>query len=308
MEKNGHLEWKVKYEPGTLLARGYKDGREIATDRVETTGEPAAIQLTPDRATIKADGEDVSVITVQVNDARGRRVPIAGNEITFGIQGAGKIIGVGNGDPSSHEPDVYLAKWPVHSTVVTDWKWTRISNARLANLPEVAANFDDSAWEKCNVGSDSGPLVEGENGVFRSHVTVSEQDLAVETVRLSFGMIDDDGWVYVNGQMAGESHDWQATPSFDVKRLLHPGTNTIAVAVANGAGPGGVNKGVTLLFQEKTVVPEWKRSVFNGLAQIIVQSTGQPGEILLTATSSVSRKVLALQAQSAPLRPAVPAR
>ena len=308
MEKNGHLEWKVKYEPGTLLARGYKDGKEIAKDQVDTTGEPAAIQLIPDRATIKADGEDVSVITVQVNDANGRRVPIADNEITFGIQGAGKIIGVGNGDPASHEPDVFLAKWPGHSTAVTDWKWTRIPNARLTNLPAVAVNFDDSAWEKDNVSSDTGPLVEGEHGVFRSRVTVSEQDLAVETVKLSFGMIDDEGWVYVNGQMAGESHDWQATPSFDVKRFLHPGTNTIAVAVANAAGPGGVNKGVTLLFQEKLVVPEWKRSVFNGLAQVIVQSTGQPGEITLTATSSgLSRKVLPLQAQSAPLRPAVPA-
>jgi beta-galactosidase len=135
MEKNGHLEWKVKYEPGTLLARGYKDGREIATDKVETTGEPAAIQLIPDRATIKADGEDVSVITVQVNDAQGRMVPTAGNEITFGIQGPGKIIGVGNGDPSSHEPDVFLAKWPVHSTAVTDWKWTRIPTRARQTFP-----------------------------------------------------------------------------------------------------------------------------------------------------------------------------
>ena len=309
MEKNGHLEWKVKYEPGTLLARGYKDGKEIATDRVETTGKPAAVQLTPDRAIIKADGEDISVITVQVNDAQGRMVPIAGNEITFGIQGPGKIIGVGNGDPSSHEPDVYLTKYPADSTAVTDWKWIRIPNARLVKLPEVATDFDDSAWEKDNVRSDSGPLAEGQNGVFRSHVTVSAQDLAMETVKLNFGMIDDEGWVYVNGQMAGESHNWQESPSFDVKHFLHPGTNTIAVAVANGAGAGGVNKGVTLLCQEKFELPEWKRSVFNGLAQIIVQSARQPGEITLTATASgLSQGVLKLQTQSASLRPAVTAR
>ena len=307
MEKNGHLEWKVKYEPGTLLARGYKDGKEIATDRVATTGKPAAIQLIPDRATIKADGEDVSVITVQVNDAHERMSPIAGNEITFGIQGPGKIIGVGNGDPSSHEPDVFLAKWPVHSTVVTDWKWTRIPNARLTDLPQVAANFNDSAWEKGNVRSDSGPLVEGENGVFRGHVTVSEQDLAAETVKLSFGMIDDEGWVYVNGQMAGESHDWQAAPAFDVKRFLHPGTNTIAVAVANGSGAGGVNKEVTVLFQEKPEVPEWKRSVFNGLAQVIVQSSREPGEVKLTARAEhLSPATVTLQSQAVEPPPSVP--
>jgi len=307
MEKNGHLEWKVKYEPGTLLARGYKDGKEIATDRVATAGEPAAIQIIPDRAKIKADGEDVSVITVQVNDAQGRMVPIADNEITFGIQGSGKIIGVGNGDPSSHEPDVWLTKWPVHSTVVTDWKWTRIPNARLTDLPEVTANFNDSAWEKGNVRSDSGPLAGGENGVFRGRVTVSEQDLAVETVKLSFGMIDDEGWVYVNGQMAGESHDWQAAPGFDVKRFLHPGTNTIAVAVANGSGAGGVNKGVTLLFQEKPEVPEWKRSVFNGLAQVIVQSSREPGEIKLTARAEhLSPATVTLQSQAVEPPPSVP--
>jgi beta-galactosidase len=267
------------------------------------------IQLTPDRATIKADGEDISVITVQVNDAQGRMVPTAGNPITFGIQGPGKIIGVGNGDPSSHEPDVFLAKWPGHSTAVTDWKWTRIPDARQANLPGVAVNFDDSAWETDNVSADTGPLTEGENAVFRGHVTVSEQDLASENVKLSIGMIDDEGWVYVNGQMAGESHDWQAAPAFDVKRFLHPGTNTIAVAVANGSGAGGVNKGVTLLFQDKPELPEWKRSVFNGLAQVIVQSARQPGEITLTATSSgLSQRALKIQAQPAPLRPAVVAR
>jgi beta-galactosidase len=90
METNGHLEWTVKYEPGTLLARGYNGSKEIITDKVETTSEPAAIQLAPDRAILKADGGDVSVITVQVNDAQGRMVPVAGNEITFGVQGPGK--------------------------------------------------------------------------------------------------------------------------------------------------------------------------------------------------------------------------
>ena len=110
MTRYSHLEWKVKYAPGTLLARGYSGGKEILTDKVETTGKPAAILLTPHRATIKADGQDVSVITVQVNDAQQRMVPTASDEITFTISGPGNIIGVGNGDPSSHEPDVYLAK------------------------------------------------------------------------------------------------------------------------------------------------------------------------------------------------------
>jgi beta-galactosidase len=108
MNRNSHLEWKVKYAPGALLAHGYNGGKEILTDKVETTGDPKALQLTPDRQTIKADGQDVFVITVQVKDAQGRSVPTADNAITFAISGPGKIIGVGNGDPSSHEADRYV--------------------------------------------------------------------------------------------------------------------------------------------------------------------------------------------------------
>jgi beta-galactosidase len=109
MKTNSHLAWAVNYAPGTLLARGYKNGRQIITGQVETTGAPASVQLTPHKSTIAADGEDVSIITVQANDAQGRPVPTASSEIAFEIAGPGRIIGVGNGDPSSHEPDQYVA-------------------------------------------------------------------------------------------------------------------------------------------------------------------------------------------------------
>jgi beta-galactosidase len=108
MQKNSHLEWKVKYAPGILLARGYKDGKEVLTDKVETTGKPVAVKLTPDRTTLVATGADVAVFTVQVVDAKGRTVPTADNAISFKITGPGKIIGVGNGDPSCHEPDKFV--------------------------------------------------------------------------------------------------------------------------------------------------------------------------------------------------------
>ncbi len=107
MEKDSHLEWKIPYEPGTLEALGWRNGKLIH-DKVETTGEPSSIKLTPDRSTINSDGEDVSVITVSVLDSKGREVPTANNLIHFEIKGAGKIIGVGNGNPSSHEKDKYI--------------------------------------------------------------------------------------------------------------------------------------------------------------------------------------------------------
>lgn len=107
MEKNSHLEWNIAYEPGTLEAKGIRNGKTI-TDKIETTGDPVKIILTPDRAVINADGEDVSVITATAVDSKGREVPTAGSLIQFEIEGKGKIIGVGNGDPSSHEADKYL--------------------------------------------------------------------------------------------------------------------------------------------------------------------------------------------------------
>ncbi|MGH9887255.1 MAG: beta-galactosidase, partial [bacterium] len=100
-----HAMWKVAYAPGRLEARGFRDGRPVMTQTVETTGPVVRILLTADRARIAADGEDVAVITAAVVDANGRVVPVANDEITFEISGAGRLLGVGNGDPSSHESD-----------------------------------------------------------------------------------------------------------------------------------------------------------------------------------------------------------
>jgi beta-galactosidase len=113
MPKGGHLVWQVKYAPGTLSAKGYNDGKTAAEDKVETTGEPESIRLNPDRATIKADGEDLSLFTVSVTDANGRVAPRASNMIHFDLTGPGRILGVGNGDPSCHEPDTFISQPPV---------------------------------------------------------------------------------------------------------------------------------------------------------------------------------------------------
>ena len=98
-------EWRMSLG---LLRRGAGETADEVVTRIETTGTPASIRLAADRASIFADGEDVSVITVTAHDEQGREVPIADNLIQFDLSGAGKIIGVGNGDPSSHEADKYL--------------------------------------------------------------------------------------------------------------------------------------------------------------------------------------------------------
>ncbi|HYM76842.1 MAG TPA: glycoside hydrolase family 2 TIM barrel-domain containing protein [Candidatus Dormibacteraeota bacterium] len=98
-----HLSWDVPYEPGTLRAVGTKDGKVAATVEIPTTGEPAAIRLTPDRQTISSDRGGIAHVKVEIADAQGRVVPTANSEVTFDVQGPGKLLGVDSGDPHSHE-------------------------------------------------------------------------------------------------------------------------------------------------------------------------------------------------------------
>ena len=98
-----HLSWDVAYQPGTLRAVGMKDGQIAVTEEVATTGEAFAISLSSDRTRIAADRRDVAHVTAAIQDAQGRVVPAADNNVSFSIEGAGRLIGVDNGDPTSHD-------------------------------------------------------------------------------------------------------------------------------------------------------------------------------------------------------------
>jgi beta-galactosidase len=105
VKKNGHLVWKVKYAPGVLEARASRGGRVVLTDQRETAGPAAKIVASADRPRIVANGQDLVVINVAIVDAQGRQVPEANNKVAWTVEGPGSVIGVGNGDPSCHEPD-----------------------------------------------------------------------------------------------------------------------------------------------------------------------------------------------------------
>jgi beta-galactosidase len=103
--RDTHLMWKVKYVPGSIEAMGFKDGTKVLAARRETTGPAAKIALSADRQELLANGEDVAMVTAQILDSGGREVPIADSPLTFKVSGGGKLIGLGNGDPSCHELD-----------------------------------------------------------------------------------------------------------------------------------------------------------------------------------------------------------
>jgi beta-galactosidase len=107
MPRNSHLKWEVVYQPGKLKAVAYKKGKKLEKV-VETTTEAYQIVLHPDKKIIKADGKDATVVNVSVVDKKGREVPTANFIVNFKTSGDIKIIGVGNGDPSSHEKDIFL--------------------------------------------------------------------------------------------------------------------------------------------------------------------------------------------------------
>lgn len=306
MKRNSELKWKVKYAPGTLSAKGYNHGTLVAETKVETTGAPASVQLEPDRTAVNADGADVSVIAVSVRDAQGRLVPVAANNVRFAIEGPGHILGVGNGDPSCHEPDVFVPASTAHSRAITGWRWHRIQDGYASWIAETAAQFDDSSWAPEDAPLGDNPPGREIHRAYRAHFTVTDQDLASPAVELCFGTIDGDSRIFVNGEKLGESQD-SAAPVVDVRSHLHAGDNIVAVVDSNWNPAAGMSKGVSLRFQDPPVQPVWKRSVFNGLAEIIVQSEKQPGDLKLTATADgLQSGSVIIHAQPATPLPAVP--
>ncbi len=96
------LNWDVPYKPGIVRAVGKRDGNIVCTHEICTTGEPAAIRLVIDREVIKPDKRDLVHVTVEIVDKNGNVVPTANNLVQFSVTGAGRLLGVDNGDPRDH--------------------------------------------------------------------------------------------------------------------------------------------------------------------------------------------------------------
>jgi beta-galactosidase len=106
VDKYEMVDWTVPYKPGKIEAIGYdKSGKEVSRFKAETTGQSVSLQLIADRSSLMGDGYDAMPITVQAIDAKGRAVPTTNIPVEFEIMGAGSIIGLGNGNPNSHEAE-----------------------------------------------------------------------------------------------------------------------------------------------------------------------------------------------------------
>ncbi len=304
MPKLSHAQWDVNYEPGTLLAKGYKANKETIT-KIETTGDPAVIRLIADRDSIRADGEDVSVITVQIEDENGRVVPTADNEITFNIQGSGKIIGVGNGNPSSHEPDKFLDTTKIE--LIRNLKMAFITEKE--NFPQASFDFDDSNWadfkQATEVNTPRTDNLIAVRGAFQ--LPAISDDMKVNLFTKS---ISDNQSIYVNGNLISQGIKRNdSNQSFKLDNgILKEGKNVYTVI----GKPFVVRRQYEELNADPGVVgvfipaKEWKRKAFSGLAQIIVQSQREISEMTLNAASAgLKSSAIKIKTEPAVLRPSV---
>ena len=127
------------------------------------------------------------------------------------------------------------------STAIAGWRMKIVDS--VPHRPEVAPDFDDSNWPSVTTDNlEASQLSPNQNAVFRATVELTDAQLKGVNTELSFGRIDDAGWIYVNGQRIGKTTDWSRAYSFDVTTILHPGRNVIAVIVQNVGGPGGIGQ------------------------------------------------------------------
>lgn len=305
MEKNANLSWNVVYEPGTLIAKGSKNGAIFIEDKVETTNEPFAIQLIADRNEMNANGEDVSVITVQMIDDKGREVSTANNEITFNLTGLGKIIGVGNGDPASHEVDKFIPK--IEQIIINEGKISVVDSTKFQN--EISVNFDDSNWPVYELNRAQMIFPKNETVVVRCQFELTNFNEFTEVTLFSKSLAIDQS-LYVNGQLIAQNIERDSKEQvFKLPNtILKEGVNSYVVigkALFKRTQWEDLNTNPGII---QVINPEltWKRSTFNGLAQVIIQSTKESGEIILTATSiGLKKSELTIKTNECDIRPFV---
>ena len=96
--------WDVKYKPGTLIAKGYRNGKLIVADKVVTSGEPCSVRVSAYKNNLKADGDDAVTLKFEILDKKGIVCPNADNIINIKVKGNGHLLGVDNGSPANTNP------------------------------------------------------------------------------------------------------------------------------------------------------------------------------------------------------------
>lgn len=274
MEQNSHLEWKVNYAPGTLEAVGYKNGKKVLSDVQKTTGRAENIKLSLDKENVLKG--NVSVLTVETTDKNGLHVPTANDEIMFSIKG-GKILGVGNGDPTSLESDQFIDN--IALVAISNFMEQK---ATTASLPQELSNYSEKEW--IEAFKDRDYKKQAPSYIYKGEFDL-KNNLASNVVSFFYKKIGVETVVFVNGNKVEPSKENSQKYVLN-SAILKEGKNTIHITATPlqkvkdwdvmNTDPG--------IIQVITPAESWKRKLFNGYAQIIIQKEENAKEVVLSAS------------------------
>ena len=275
MELYGHLEWKVKYVPGTLEAIGYKNGKKVLAETQKTTKKSESIKLSVDKENVA--NANVSVITVEVLDKNGLYVPTANDEITFSIKN-GKILGVGNGDPTSLEKDQFIDEITLAS--ITNLQEQKLS---ATELPQELPTYLEKDWN--TAFKDRDYKNQAKSYVYRGEFDLKENS-KTNIVNFFYKKIGVETLVFINGNKVNPNAE-------DVQKyilssdILKEGKNTIYIITkplqkikdwdVMNTDPG--------IIQIVKPSEPCKRKLFNGYAQIIIQKEENGKDVILSVSA-----------------------
>ncbi len=266
----GHLEWQVPFEAGCIEAAAWKDGTLVKRFARHTAGTPYKLQLKAENAPFTGS---TALVTAELLDEAGNPVPYADQEIHFTCEN-GKILGVGNGDPGSYEPNYYE---PIKvSRALKDWK-TEAGDVFDVNEPASGRLF---TYEFRDVAAEV-PVIEPFCDLKRIVLTVprlenrerilctSFEDEGGQAL-LEFGRIEAEACeIILNGDSVAQFKKSAFPQAFEV--CTRAGLNQLEVKLATPDGQGRLCQGVALT---RFMEPEWKRKAFHGLCMVMVKRQG----------------------------------
>jgi beta-galactosidase len=250
---------------------------------VKTTGEAASLQVVPHKTSLKANGEDITVITVSVTDKNNLPVPVANDEVTFKLNGPGKIIGVGNGDPTSLEREQFLDD--IKTSGIIDIQ--EMAMQSMENGMDALRRTETGKWTEAFKNRDYKKLAPAY--AYRGSFELP-QNFSTSQITFFYQSIGTTQSIYINGKEIGKDlPKSEQGNTFEIPHaIVQSGKNRIDIITTpigkkNDWDFVNDNPGTIQIF---TPAQAWKRKLFNGLAQIIIQTTKEAGEITLEATGN----------------------
>jgi len=277
MEKYGHLEWKVPYNAGTIKAIGYKNGKPQLTAYKTTTKKVAVLNVSASKTTLKANNRDVSLLTIKALDKKGNIVPTTDRLVQFEIEGPGKIIGVGNGNPTSTEKECFSDTY--NQIELPSYQEFELDSSFLSTYLSFLTKEELSVIQH----------IKNAKALCVSF-NLKEETSANDTIKWFYKHVANNQFIYLNqNKIIANQRVSNGDVDFVIdNKLLTKGKNNITI-IGTPFKPKNQwdhpNKTPGII-QIKSPAEQCNRKLFNGLAQAIIQSSSKTGKITINVYSN----------------------